>query len=99
MLSLTLLFALADPDRKALPTVKEPDWNAWKDVTPKAKPQAMEAWAVLREYRPHCKLKTTANPHAPYSLLAPLLRLLADERCRQATHQFQRPPITSRNVP
>jgi hypothetical protein len=63
MLSLIPLLALAasEPAMKELPPVKEPDWNTWKDVDLKAKRQAMEAWAVLREHRPHQKFKTAAE--------------------------------------
>jgi len=59
-----LLLTVDPPATKPLPPVKEPDWNAWKSVDPKAKQQATEAFTVLRDHRADRQYKTDAEREA-----------------------------------
>ena len=43
---------------KDLPSIREPDWNAWKVAPAEAKAKATEAWAVLRDHRPDREYNT-----------------------------------------
>ena len=43
---------------KDLPSIKEPDWNAWRAAAPDAKEKANEAWAILSHHRPDHEHKT-----------------------------------------
>lgn len=52
-----LALAAGEPSEKPLPAVKEPDWNAWKDVNLSKKEQAAEAWKILCQFRPNRKYK------------------------------------------
>ncbi len=56
-----LALGAGDPAVKVLPPVSEPDWAAWKDVDLEAKQPAMEAWSVLREFRPDRVYETDAE--------------------------------------
>ena len=43
---------------KDLPSLRVPDWDAWKDAAPDAKEKATGAWAILCQYRPDRECKT-----------------------------------------
>ena len=60
MIILLTALAFASIDQlpgKALPSIKEPDWDTWKGADPGAKAKATEAWAILCQHRPDREYK------------------------------------------
>jgi hypothetical protein len=69
LLTALLLAAFLQASAPPAPQVKEPDWNTWASVDKASRQSTLNAWTVLREFRPERSLANTEDQRGALSLV------------------------------